>query len=118
VSKPQYGRKMVCTACAVRFYDLSRSPAVCPKCGVEQLRAKPRIATRVAPVSRGSAAGWPARVPPTIAAIIPDPTPAEVELLDGVEAGNDDAAEDGNDDAAEIEVADDEDDAIKVKHDD
>ena len=27
------GTKRVCQACAVRFYDLSREPIVCPSCG-------------------------------------------------------------------------------------
>ncbi len=27
------GTKRICQACAVRFYDLSREPIVCPSCG-------------------------------------------------------------------------------------
>ena len=110
MSKPEFGRKMTCTACAVRFYDLTRSPAVCPKCGVEQPRVKPRPA----PVVRSPAARWSmGRVPPTIIqAVIPEPTPIETDPLEEVEE------EENEDDVEEIEVADDEDDALKVKHDD
>jgi len=118
VSKPEYGRKITCTACAVRFYDLSRSPAVCPKCGKEQPRAEPRIATRGASVLRGPGARWAARVPPTITAIIPEPTPIETDPLDEGEEELDEAEEENGDDAEEIEVAGDEDDGLKVKHDD
>ena len=40
--KPELGTKRVCVACATRFYDLGRSPAVCPKCGTEQPTELPR----------------------------------------------------------------------------
>ncbi len=29
-----WGIKRTCTGCAARFYDLRKSPPVCPKCGV------------------------------------------------------------------------------------
>ncbi|CCG08820.1 FYDLN acid domain-containing protein [Pararhodospirillum photometricum] len=32
MSKPEWGVKRTCTSCGARFYDLRRSPAVCPKC--------------------------------------------------------------------------------------
>ena len=31
--KEELGRKRTCPACAVRFYDLLKEPAVCPRCG-------------------------------------------------------------------------------------
>ncbi|MBV9655296.1 MAG: TIGR02300 family protein [Acetobacteraceae bacterium] len=36
MAKVELGTKRVCTACSTRFYDLGKSPAVCPKCGTEQ----------------------------------------------------------------------------------
>lgn len=33
--KPEWGVKRTCTHCRARFYDLQRSPVVCPKCGTE-----------------------------------------------------------------------------------
>ena len=30
--KPAWGMKRMCQSCGVRFYDLQRSPIVCPKC--------------------------------------------------------------------------------------
>ncbi|MCX2560649.1 TIGR02300 family protein [Acetobacter farinalis] len=36
MSQPDLGTKRVCVSCGARFYDLNRSPAVCPKCGTEQ----------------------------------------------------------------------------------
>jgi uncharacterized protein (TIGR02300 family) len=29
---PPTGTKRICTACAVKFYDLDKRPIVCPKC--------------------------------------------------------------------------------------
>jgi uncharacterized protein (TIGR02300 family) len=31
--KPEWGAKRTCQNCATRFYDLQKSPIVCPKCG-------------------------------------------------------------------------------------
>ena len=44
MAKPELGTKRVCVACSARFYDLTRQPAVCPKCGTEQPmeQARPR----------------------------------------------------------------------------
>jgi len=33
VAKPEWGQKRTCTSCGCRFYDLTRSPITCPKCG-------------------------------------------------------------------------------------
>ena len=32
MAKPEWGIKRVCQSCAVLFYDLFKSPIVCPKC--------------------------------------------------------------------------------------
>lgn len=42
MAKPELGMKRVCVACSTRFYDLQKSPAVCPKCGTEQPIEQPR----------------------------------------------------------------------------
>ena len=42
MAKPELGTKRVCVACGTRFYDLTKSPAVCPKCGTEQPADQPR----------------------------------------------------------------------------
>jgi uncharacterized protein (TIGR02300 family) len=49
LSKPELGTKRDCPSCGAKFYDLSKSPAVCPKCkhefvpdtGAKSKRAKP-----------------------------------------------------------------------------
>lgn len=42
MAKPELGTKRVCIACGARFYDLTKVPAVCPKCGTEQPQDQPR----------------------------------------------------------------------------
>ncbi len=34
-SRPERGVKRTCQSCEARFYDMTRSPAICPKCGTE-----------------------------------------------------------------------------------
>ncbi|MGB5948718.1 MAG: TIGR02300 family protein [Parvibaculum sp.] len=49
MSKPELGTKRDCPSCGAKFYDLNKSPAVCPKCkhefvpdaGAKARRAKP-----------------------------------------------------------------------------
>ena len=33
MAKPEWGTKRQCSSCGSRFYDLSKTPIVCPKCG-------------------------------------------------------------------------------------
>jgi uncharacterized protein (TIGR02300 family) len=40
--KPELGIKRVCVSCGTKFYDLTKVPAVCPKCGTEQPIEQPR----------------------------------------------------------------------------
>ncbi len=40
--KPELGTKRTCVSCGTRFYDLTKSPAQCPKCGAEQPIEQPR----------------------------------------------------------------------------
>jgi uncharacterized protein (TIGR02300 family) len=42
MAKPELGTKRVCVACGARFYDLTKVPALCPKCGTEQPIEQPR----------------------------------------------------------------------------
>jgi len=39
---PQLGSKRVCVSCAARFYDMTKAPPVCPKCGAVQPPETPR----------------------------------------------------------------------------
>ena len=35
--KISWGRKIVCSNCGTKFYDLNRKPAICPNCGTEYM---------------------------------------------------------------------------------
>ena len=35
--KVEWGKKVVCSNCETKFYDLNRKPAICPKCGTEYI---------------------------------------------------------------------------------
>ena len=54
MAKPELGTKRQCMSCGAKFYDLSRDPAVCPKCGTPaaaaaMTRVAAPIAARAAP---------------------------------------------------------------------
>jgi uncharacterized protein (TIGR02300 family) len=54
VSKAEWGTKRLCQSCGTKFYDFRRSPALCPKCGVEfklKVQSKPqRVRAAPSPV--------------------------------------------------------------------
>ena len=35
MAKPEWGIKRTCQACGKKFYDLNKSPIICPSCGTE-----------------------------------------------------------------------------------
>ena len=43
MAKPELGTKRTCVTDGIRFYDLGKVPAVCPKCGTEQPQEQPRL---------------------------------------------------------------------------
>ena len=53
LANPELGAKQICPNCSAKFYDLTRRPAVCPKCGeafdpeeaVRNRRVRARVAT-------------------------------------------------------------------------
>ncbi len=92
MAKPELGLKRVCVSCGTKFYDLTRQPAICPKCGTEQPAEQPRL-KRAAPLPDD-------RVKKRAAVVDPDSDEGvEVETDDGDEA---------IEDAEELEDADEE----------
>ena len=49
MARPELGTKRLCASCGAKFYDLSKDPIVCPKCGTT-------FVVVAAPVSRAAAA--------------------------------------------------------------
>ena len=35
MAKPEWGKKRICTYCNTKYYDLNKSPIICPSCGAE-----------------------------------------------------------------------------------
>jgi uncharacterized protein (TIGR02300 family) len=94
MAKPELGLKRVCVACGTKFYDLTRAPAVCPKCGTEQPAEQPRL--------RRAAGALPPEEKVKKRAVAPEADTDEVEREDveGDEAVED--AEELEDDADQI----------------
>lgn len=50
MAKPELGNKHQCQHCGTKFFDLSKTPVVCPKCGtVQQVAATTRMARASVP---------------------------------------------------------------------
>ena len=94
MAKPELGLKRVCVACGTKFYDLTRAPALCPKCGTEQPAEQPRL--------RRGAGSLPPEEKVKKRVVTPEAEGDEVELEDveGDEAVED--AEELEDDAETI----------------
>ena len=91
MAAPELGTKRVCVSCGTRFYDLTKLPAVCPKCGTEQPPDVPR------PRRSGGNVAEEKR-PKKVAPVAED---ADVEVE--VESADEEAEEDVLEDAAELE---------------
>ena len=92
MTKPEWGNKHTCEKCGARFYDLKRSPAVCPTCGTEWTPPKVVRPKREAPA--------PVVEAPRPKVVEPD-APAEA-----VEAAEDEVADDEEEDVVEDADAD------------
>ncbi|HWA80272.1 MAG TPA: TIGR02300 family protein [Acetobacteraceae bacterium] len=85
--KPELGSKRICVACGTRFYDLGRTPAVCPKCHTEQPAEQPRLRRPPSPPLDDR------RIKK------PQPVPEEegLEIEEAAEAADEDVIEDTSD---------------------
>ena len=96
MAKPEWGEKRICLDCGAKFYDMQRSPIVCPSCETEFV---PVVTTRS---SRAKAA-----------APVPKPEPKKPAVADEDAAlitDDDDEEEIPDDPALEILGADDDED--------
>jgi uncharacterized protein (TIGR02300 family) len=76
VAKPDLGTKRLCAGCGAKFYDLNRTPIVCPKCETQF------VPVVVAPRTRPDT---PKPVP-VAETIVPETTDAEFVSLEDAEA--------------------------------
>jgi uncharacterized protein (TIGR02300 family) len=91
MAKPELGTKRVCVACSAKFYDLTRVPAVCPKCHTEQPAEQPRLRRPAGNVVEDKRPKKP----------VPAPGLEEADIE--VEGVVDDAEEDVLEDASDLE---------------
>ena len=88
VGRPELGTKCACASCAERFYDLNRSPAVCPKCGATQ---PPAVARALRPARTTFASARMSRRPmPAVAEEEAEPL---ADVADEEDEDTDDAAD-------------------------
>lgn len=117
MTKPELGTKRDCPSCAAKFYDLNKSPCVCPKCKHEFVPEQAAKAKRAKPVEKPKAK-VPVRPKPRAE---PDEdgnvsldAMRDDELADDAEedllAGIGDDVEDDDDDSDDAFLPDDEDD--------
>ncbi len=76
MAKPDLGTKRLCAGCGAKFYDLNRTPIVCPKCETQF------VPVVVAPRTRPDT---PKPVP-VAEAIVPETADAEFVSLEDAEA--------------------------------
>jgi uncharacterized protein (TIGR02300 family) len=99
MAKAEWGLKRTCQSCGARFYDLSKNPIECPKCGSEY---DPEVLLKS---RRGKAAAAVAK--PVAAAVVEEveAEPAEAEAAEEEEdAVIEDTSELGEDEEDVAEV--------------
>ena len=101
MAKAELGLKRVCVACGTKFYDLTRTPALCPKCGTEQPAEQPRL--------RRAAGALPAEDKVKKRAAEPEVESDEVEIEDVESDETIEDAEELEDDTEDLEVSNDRD---------
>ena len=80
MAKPELGTKRLCANCGAKFYDLSKTPIICPKCHtVMELAAAP---TRPRPEPARAAAAAPVKEE----AVVPETPDAEFVSLEDADA--------------------------------
>ncbi len=79
MAKPDLGTKRLCASCGAKFYDLNRTPMVCPKCDTEFVPVV--VAPRTRPDSKPVAAAAP-----VAEAVVPETADAEFVSLEDAEA--------------------------------
>ena len=117
MSKEKRGTKRLCESCENKFYDLGKTPIVCPVCEAPFVEEKPKPKPKpkpkaAAPVDDQAAAPAPAAEKDTVAAAPAVETASEPPLLDPefVTPEEADAEEDVDEDAKLVDVGDDEED--------
>lgn len=100
MTKPEWGSKRTCLNCGTRFYDMQKSPIVCPKCGTEN--APDAVFKGRRPAKRVT---HPVAVKPKAAPVAP--VGDEEVAIDDVEVEDDEVDETLMEDASDLSEDDD-----------
>lgn len=115
------GLKRICASCATRFYDMNKSPIICPKCG-DEFTGAVRIKTRRTRVKPDESKAGPKTAATNEAALEEDEDDTTVSLddLEREENGEDedDVELEGDLDLDELANIDDEEDEEDFDDDD
>ena len=84
MAKPELGTKRLCASCSAKFYDLSKDPIHCPKCGAVYQIAP--VVTRGRPDAAAAAAAAAAARPAAVAEEVAVPEPQDAEFVSLEEA--------------------------------
>jgi len=115
VAKPEWGTKRECTECGARFYDLTRTPIICPKCEATVVIVSGKSTAKSK--TKAVAAAKPAPVVVAKAEVEAESKDDEAALLTAVgieEDDTEDSEEDGVVGDVFVEDDDDEDDVTAV----
>jgi uncharacterized protein (TIGR02300 family) len=103
VARATWGAKRTCPTCSARFYDLGRTPIVCPKCGGT---FEPEAFTKSRRSRASAASAAAAKLAKGARAAVPKPGPKEVEIepvaAELGEGQEDEAEEDVIEDTSEL----------------
>jgi uncharacterized protein (TIGR02300 family) len=95
VAKAELGMKLTCESCGARFYDLNKTPGICPKCGTANARPVIFKASRRPAEDREKLAAAAKAVP---APVVADDVDVETDDDDEDEAVIEDTSDLGEDD--------------------
>ena len=102
MAKPDLGTKRLCGSCGAKFYDLSKTPILCPKC--ETVFVVAPVSSRARPdtaaAARAAAAAAAVVVPEVVV-----PETAEAEFVSLEEADAETAGEKTGVEGEEVEIA-------------
>jgi uncharacterized protein (TIGR02300 family) len=91
LAKPDLGTKRLCGNCGAKFYDLSKTPIVCPKC--ETVFVVAPVSSRARPETAAAARAPVAQEPEVVAPETADAEFVSLEEADAETAGTKPGAE-------------------------
>jgi uncharacterized protein (TIGR02300 family) len=114
LAKPELGTKRECPSCGAKFYDLNKTPLVCPKCQHEFVPEVPKAPKRAKPAAEKPKKKEPEKPAPGVDDDEDETSAGDISL----EELEDDFDEDSDDDEDDIDLDDDDSDDDTFLEDD